>query len=417
MIHLRNIYTSIDIGTDTIKILVCELLRGKINLLASSSIKSRGIKKGLITDLDEASGALKAGIDEIETKIGIRIHDVITTIPSYNASFSVISGIVDIFSEDGIIRGIDIERVLQQGMQIDEVNLEMVTIIPISFTIDGKEIVRDPKGKTGKVLESKSVLVTTPSKNIYTVMKLLERCGLEAVDISIGGICDMQALKNSSIDNKIGAIINIGSETTTISVYNKGIIVRNKIIELGGKAIDNDIAYIYKTSMVEAKKLKEKFAIASKKYASASDIYDLIAEDGKVVKVTQQEITEVVSARLEDLFASIKKELGLLANRGIEYVLFTGGTSNLPYLEYFIEDVFGDMAKIAKTNIIGLRNNKYSTCLGNIVYYIGKQKLKGEMVSMINDEEEGNLSSMKKNLLNISNESVLGKVAGYFFGE
>ena len=75
------------------------------------------------------------------------------------------------------------------------------------------------------------------------------------------------------------------------------------------------------------------------------------------------------------------------------------------------------MAKIAKTNIIGLRNNKYSTCLGNIVYYLSKQKLKGEMVSMIDDEEEGNLSSMKKNLLNISNESVLGKVAGYFFGE
>ena len=184
MIDLRNIYTSIDIGTDTIKILVCELLRGKINLLASSSIKSRGIKKGLITDLDEASAALKMGIDEIETKIGIRIHDVITTIPSYNASFSVISGIVDIFSEDGIIRGTDIERVLKHGMKIDEVNLEMVTIIPISFTIDGKEIVRDPKGKAGRVLESKSVLVTTPSKNIYTVMKLLEKCGLEAVDIS-----------------------------------------------------------------------------------------------------------------------------------------------------------------------------------------------------------------------------------------
>ena len=150
MIHLRNIYTSIDIGTDTIKILVCELLRGKINLLASSSIKSRGIKKGLITDLDEASTALKTGIEEIENKIGIKIHDVITTIPSYNASFSVINGIVDIYNEDNVITGLDISRVLQQGMQIDEVNLEMVTIIPISFTIDGKEIVRDPKAKLEK---------------------------------------------------------------------------------------------------------------------------------------------------------------------------------------------------------------------------------------------------------------------------
>ncbi|MBR1376784.1 MAG: cell division protein FtsA [Bacilli bacterium] len=412
---MRNIYTSIDIGTDTIKIIVCELFHGKINLLASSSIKSRGIKKGLVSDVDEAAVSLKLAIEEIETKLGITIHDVITTIPSYSSMFTLIKGEVNIENEDGIITGDDVVRVLQQGMNIEEVNMEMVTIMPISFILDGREHVKDPKGKVAKTLESRSILVTTPSRNIYSIMKLLDKCGLEAIDISIGGICDMFTLRNREIDDKVGVIINMGSDTTTISLYNKGIIIKDKLLEIGGKSIDNDIAYIYKTSMIEAKKLKEKFAIASVKHASVSDIYDLIAEDGKVVKVNQHEISEIVVARLEEIFAMIKKELFGITSKELDYIIITGGASNMPYLDVFLDSVFKN-AKIARTNLVGVRNNKYSSSLGNVVYYISKQKLKGEINGMLDDEEIDKMSSLKGNVL-ISNESMLGKVAQYFFGE
>ena len=410
---MRNIYTSIDIGSDTVKIIVCELFNNKINLLASSSNKSKGIKNGLITDMDEACVTLKEAILKIETKLGFKIHDVIALIPSANASFNLINGMVNL--KDEAITKDDIIAVLQSGMPKYGEDTEMVTILPINFTLDGVEVVKYPLGKQAKILESKAILVTTNSKDVYDIMKLISKCDLEVIDISISGICDMCAVKSSEMDSKVGAIVNIGSDLTTVSVYNKTIIVRNKVIDLGGKAIDNDLAYVYKTSMIEAKKIKEKFSLAALKYASVSDIYDLTSEDGKMLKVNQHEVSEVVVARLEEILRQVKITLDDIANKELDYILFTGGTSNIPYLEVLIDKVFGEKAKIARINIVGLRNTKYSTSLGNVVYYIGKQRLIGDIKGMVDTVD--NLTSIKKNMISFSNESMLGKVASYFFGE
>ena len=410
---MRNIYTSIDIGTDTIKVVVCELFNNKINLLASSSNKSKGIKNGVITDVDEASISLKGAIEEVETKLGFKITKVLTIIPSMDTKFTLINGSVNVVDT---ITDKDIVRVLQKGM-VENGSFEMVTILPIGFKIDGVTNTMEPLGKKARLLESKAILVETPPKNIYNVMKLMNKCNLEIVDISISGICDMCALKNREIESGVGAIINMGSETTTISLYNKGIIVRNKVIEVGGKAIDNDISYVYKTSMLEAKKIKEKFAIATSKQASPSDIYDVISENGNMIKVSQQEVSSVLEARLDEILRVTRKEMYDLASKELNYVIFTGGVSNTAYFEYKINEIFGSIAKIAKINIIGLRNDKFTTCLGNIVYYINKQKLIGKIESMVENEIIENLSSIKKNTLSISNESMLGKVASYFFGE
>lgn len=414
---MRNIYTSIDIGSDAIKVIVCELFNNKVNLLASSSIKSKGIKKGIVTDVEEASISLKEAINEVETKLGIQIKEVLTTIPSYNSSFSLINGSIAITNPDGVVTGEDIISVLQQGMRIEEVNMEMVTIIPIRFIIDGRELTNAPIGKKASRLESKSILVTAPNKNIYDALKIFDKCHLEVLDISISGICDMYALRSSELKDKVGVIVNYGSEITSISLYNKGIIIDNKVIPTGSRMVDNDLAYVYKTSMIEAKKLKEKFAVAIPKYASVNDIYDLLAEDGKIVKVNQKEVSTVVATRLDETLRGIKQEIRNMTVKDLDYIIFTGGGTNMSYMEYMIEDIFGPIAKIGKVNIVGLRNSKYSTGLGSIVYYINKQMLKGELTSMIEDHTIDSLSSLKKNMLNVSNSSMLGKVAEYFFGE
>lgn len=414
---MRHIYTSVDIGTDSIKIVVCELFHGRINLLASSSSKSKGIKKGLITDVEAASSSVKKGIEEIETKLGFKIKQVIASIPSYFAEFELVKSEVEINNGAGEVLGDDIIRVLESCMQSKDQNKEIVALIPVNFIIDSGEVLTDPKGYKTNILQSRSIVAKTPVKNIYSVVALLEKVGLEVIDISLNGIGDIYALKNKDLDEKVGAIINIGSETTNISLYNKGIIVKNSIIGLGGKAIDNDIAYMYKTSMVEAKKVKEKFALAHKKYASASDLYDITSADGQINKINQYEVSEVVMARLEEILSLAKKEINDLTNKQLEYIIITGGTSNVAHLEYLLNEIFGDLAKIARVNIVGLRNNKYSSALGNIVYYISKQKLKGKFSSMIDTDDEESLSSVKKNLINISNESMLGKVVEYFFGE
>lgn len=415
---MKHIYTSIDIGSDTIKLIVCELYKNKLNLLAASSVKSKGIKRGLITDVEEASISVKKAFSEIEDMLGIRIKKVIASIPSYFTEFSMIQGEVEIHHEDSVITGEDVTEVLQVAMKSKlNPDKEMVTIIPIDFNVDEKKEIKEPKGLIGTKLATRAIMVTTPKKNIYSVVSLLENIGVEVVDISINGIGDLYSFKNKKIDDKIGAVINIGAETTTVSLYNKGIIVKNSVIGIGGKNIDNDLSYMYKIGAEEAIKLKETFVMAHKKYASPTEYYEVVNENGQPITVNQLEASEVVMPRIEEILSLARKEIRILTEKTIDYIIVTGGVSSSSHFEYVVEDIFGKNAELGNVKLLGIRNNKYSSVIGNIVYFIHKLKLKGEEYTMISESDMELLSSNKRNVINISNETMLGKVFGYFFGE
>lgn len=415
---MKHIYTSVDIGSDSIKVVACELFNNKLNLLAASSFKSEGVKKGLITDVELASESLRQAFSEVEQMLGIKIKKVLASIPSYFAEFNVVKGKVNITNEDNIILGDDITNVLQKAVDSKlEPTKEMVTILPIDFTVDNEEGIRDPKGMQGSTLSVRGLLVTTPRKNIYSVISLISNLGVEVVDISINSIGDVNAFTNKEIETKIGAIINIGSETTTVSLYNKGILVRNSILQMGGKNIDADLSYIYKIDHLVAKKLKEKFALAHKMYAQVNDTIEIVNNIGDKIKINQYEASEIAMLRLEDLLTHAKKEINILTNRQIDYIIITGGTSNMTHFNYVAENIFGKGVIIGNIKLIGIRNNKYVSALGNVAYFISKLKLKGKDYSMFSKTDVEELSSTRKNLINVSNESMIGKVFGFFFNE
>jgi len=411
---VKHIYTSVDIGSDSIKVVTSELFKGKLNLLAASSVKSKGIKKGLITDVNSATMSLQKAISEVENMLGIKIKKVITTIPSYFAEFTKIDGEIKINNENKIVTGDDVVKVLGQAVKgkISSTK-EMVTIVPIDFSVDSKTGIKDPKGLTGNTLRTRAILITTPKKNIYSVVGLIEAIGIEVVDISLNSIGDINALKNKGMEEKIGAIINIGAETTTVSVYNKNILIKTSIIGMAGRDIDNDISYMYKIDLEVAKKIKEKFALAHKKYASSSEIYELPGHKN----IEQLEVSTITMSRIEEILTLAKKELLELTNRQMEYIIITGGVSNMSHFELVAENIFGKDVIIGNVRLIGIRNNKYSSAVGNIVYFINKLKIKGKNYTMVSDTDMEILSSTKKSLINVSNESMLGKVFGYFFGE
>lgn len=414
---MKHVYTSIDIGSDTIKVVVSELFNGKLNLLAASSVKSNGIKKGLIVDGKEASSSLKKALNDVEEMLGIKIERVIATIPNYFSEFAIVKGSIDI-NPDMEINGQDIVKVFQAAMKSkDKGNKEMVTVIPIDFTVDNEPSCKDPKGKHGSNLSTRAVMVLTPKKNILSVVSLLENTGLEVIDVTLNSIGDINSIKDSEIKEKVGAVINIGHETTSISLCNKGIIVNNSMISVGGKNIDSDISYIYKLKPEDARIVKENFALAHKKYASKTDYYEIVNKLGEDIKINQFEVSEVVQARLEEILVLARKEINVLTNREVDYILITGGTSSMNNFSIIAEDVLGSKVRVTDIHLIGLRNNKFSAAVGNIAYFISKQKLKGKYFSLVSKEDMSNLSSVKGNTVSFSNESMLGKVFGYFFNE
>ncbi|MDD2435251.1 MAG: cell division protein FtsA [Bacilli bacterium] len=415
---MKRIYTSIDIGSDSIKVVVCELFNNRLNLLAASSIKSKGIKRGLITDVDEATLCIKQAFEEVESMLGITIKKVIASVPAYFVEYSLVKSEIDITNEDSVVTGKDVSKVFLQAIQNNiAVNREMVTILPVDFKLDDKSGISIPNGLVGKKLSTRAIMVTTPKKNIYSVLSLLESIGIEVIDISLSSIGDVCAFRNDDIENKLGAIVNIGSETTTVSIFNKGVIVKSSIIGMGGKNIDNDLAYIYKTNLITACRLKEKFALAHKRHASVSDIYELENIYGEKIKVNRFEVSEIVMARIEEILNLARKEINILTNKEIEYIIVTGGTSNISQFENIVDEVFNHKATVGNLKLLGVRNNKYTSAVGNVIYFINILKLKGLNYSMVSNEDMENLSTVKKNIINISNESMLGKVFGYFFGE
>lgn len=415
---LKNIFTSIDIGSNNIKVVVCELHNNKLNLLAASSVSSKGIKRGMIVNTDEASKSIKEAFEKVESMLGIKIKKVIASIPSYFAEFTYIKGTVNVVNEENLIGSDEVVDVLGVAMESKLTNdKEMVTIIPVDFKVDDKGGISNPLGHSGKLLSARAIMVTTPKKNIYSVVSVLENLGIEVIDIMINGIGNIYSLKTRDMSDLVGAVIDIGSETTTVSLYNKTVIVKNSIIGVGSKVLDNDLAFTYKIGKDDAKKIKETFALASKKYASVGDFYEVKNELGEDIKVNQFEATEVVTNRLDEILELVKNEILSLSGRELDYIVFTGGMSEMTHFELLINEKFGKKATVGKIRTIGVRNNIYSASLGNIIYFVNKLKLKGKNYSMVSTKDSEDLSSVKKNNANLVSDSMLGKVAQYFFGE
>ena len=410
---MEHVYASIDLGSDSIKLVVCDLYQNHLNLLAATSMPSRGIKKGLITEPELAKKSIQLAFKQVEEMLGIRVKKVIANIPNHMAEYKIIKGECDIPGD--LITSRDMMNSYKAGIRSNLMpNEEFVTVVPIDFKINGKTVMKDPKGFPGKKLMGRAMMVTTPKKNVYSVASIIESLGIEIVDISVGSIGDINCFRNGDLDKSISAVINVGSDITAVSLYNKSIPVSTKIIGAGGRDIDRDLAYMYKIDVEEARKLKENFALAYKRNADVHDIYEKVNMDNVKIKIKKQTDSEEEMSRINEILSLAKNELNDLTNKPIQYIIVTGGTSNMLDFEYCVHDTLPSVASKAKVKLIGVRNNKYSTAIGNIIYFLNTLKLKGMDYSMFSEDDMDELSSPRENT---NDDTMLGKVFGYFFGE
>lgn len=412
---MRKIIASLDIGTSSVKLIVAEIVKSRTNILAVAETESKGIKNGLIVSKETLTPVLKETIKKAEDMIGLKIRKMIVTVPSFNPEFIISEGSTSITNEDKIVRGIDIVRAMQASVynKIPS-GLELVGIVPTSFTINEEEQVKSPLNIMANKLAVKTVVTMIPRKNAYAIIDCLEKLGIEVIDISLTSVGDYYSLKNEKLNNLVGAIINIGSATTTISIFNKGVLTNTKVLEIGGQNIDNDISFIYKVTKNEAKKIKENLGLAHKRMAQASATLEITNKLGEQVEINQYELSEIIMMRLEEILNLAKKQINLLTKKEIHYIIVTGGVSEMADFYLTLESVFGRNATLAKIHEIGVRNNKYSAGLGLIKYYNSKLKLRDKEFSIFTLEEQEELGGKHKKI-NISDNSVLGKLFGYFF--
>ena len=409
---MREIISALDIGSSTVKLVVGEIFKDELNVLAVSEVKSSGVKKGIIVNPEETLISLKEVFSRCQRMLDIKINKVLLIIPSYYAEYLITEGTVAVQNDD-IVSNDDVLKVLQTCV-VNKVpsNKEFVSITPIEFSLDDSEDkIDDPKGMKAKILKCKGVLSLAPKKNVYTAVSLLENIGVNIVDINFGSVCDYFEFKTDTLDKKNSAVINIGDEKTEVSIFKKGILVDSETLEIGAKSIDRDICYMYDIDRRTAKKLKEKFALANKRNASSTWCEDVLTNKEENIKINQYEISEIISSRLKEILNLARKQINLLTKMEISSIIITGGTTELNDFNLVVEEMFAFNVPVYKVREMGCRHNKYSSVLGMIKYYHDKLAFRNKIASTMDEESQVELVNNRKS----SNSSVLGKIYGYFF--
>lgn len=398
------ICSSIDIGSDTIKIVVARVDDKGINVLAATNVLSVGIKKGIIVDNDLVCQSINLAVNELEKKLGFRIDKAIINVPFYDVDVNFYNG--KCFFE-GKVTGNDIITCFKSSVSTIDEGLEVVTVFPIDFTVDGKDKVLDPTGMIGEELDCRMLISTVPKDLLYPYLDVLDKCHIEVIDLSFGVINDIYNI-DMDIKDRLGAVVDIGKDKTEIGIFNKGLLIKGDTFGYGSKLVDNDIKYIYHLDKMTTRNLKETLAFASSKYADVNETVTYTNIENEEIKIDQLELSQVVEARIEEILKNVKKDLNDLTNHEISYIIITGGISNLPGFDNLVKDILGTKAYTINLNIIGAKNNIYTSCVGMIKYYYDKLKIRGISYTMFE-----NISDMIKNKKNVLHEQILDEMKKY----
>ena len=408
---MKKIYTAIDIGSDTIKFVVGEYFKNKLNILATYEQKAKGIRKGLIVDPNLAINSIKDGIKEINNNLGIDIKKVIVGVPSYNAKFMFVTSEIEITGD--AITTDDVNNLIKASVYSKvEQDYELITVLPLTFLIDGEKETK-VVGKTGNKLEIKGIMISAPKKNVYSVLSVMEGAELEVVDITVSALGDYYEVRNDNLDKNIGAIINLGHETTNVSVFSRGKLMNTETIQLGGINVDKDLAYMFNINVFDAREIKEKFASSHKRFIALNDVYE-VNTAGEVIKLNQIEVTEIVMDRLAELLRLAQKQILLLTKQNISYIVITGGLTEIRAFKNLVYEILGKDVIIYTEDTLGARNNKYTTSIGMIKYFIDKMEVRGKEYSMIDEQDEELL--INPNNKNSKGKASITKIFGNFIG-
>lgn len=190
--------------------------------------------------------------------------------------------------------------------------------------------------------------------------------------------------------------------------------MNTETIQLGGTNIDKDLAYMFNINIFDARVIKEKFASSHKRFIALNDIYMIKNTAGEEIKLNQIEVTEIVMDRIVEILNLARKQILLLTKQDISYIVITGGLTEIRAFKNLVYEIFGKDVIIYTEDTLGARNNKYTTSIGMIKYFIDKMEVRGKEYSMIDEQDEELL--INPNNKNSKGKASITKIFGNFIG-
>ena len=371
----KNLIVGLDIGTSKVVAIVGEISNEEIEIIGLGSSRSRGLKKGVVVNIESTVHSIQRAIEEAELMAGCEIHSVFAGIAGSHIRSLNSHGIVAI--RDNEVAMGDVDRVIDAARAVAiPADQKILHILPQEFVIDHQEGVKEPIGMSGVRLEAKVHIVTGAVSAAQNIIKCVRRCGLEVDDVILEQLASSYAVLTED-EKELGiCLVDIGGGTTDIAVFTDGAIHHTAVIPIAGDQVTNDIAVALRTPTQHAEDIKVQYACALTQLANPEEIIDVPSVGERPSRrLARQTLAEVVEPRYEELFTLIQAEL---RRSGFEDliaagIVLTGGSSKMEGVVELAEEIFHMPVRIGiPQHVSGLvdvvKNPIYSTGVGLLLF-------------------------------------------------
>lgn len=379
---MTNLIVGLDIGTSKVVSIVAEVsAENEIEIIGLGSCRSRGLKKGVVVNIESTVQTIQSAIQEAELMAGCNIHAVFTGIAGNHIRSLNSHGIVAI--RDNEVTAGDIERVLDAARAVAiPADQKILHIIPRDFIIDGQEGIKEPIGMSGVRLEAKVHIVTGAVSAAQNIIKCVRRCGLEADDIVLEQLASSYSVLTEDEKDLGVCLVDIGGGTTDLAVFTNGAISHTAVIPIAGDQVTNDIAVALRTPTQNAEEIKVEHACALAQLANSDETVEVPSVGNRPVRrMSRQTLAEVVEPRYEELFSLVQAELRRTGYERliVAGIVLTGGSSNMQGVVELAEEVFHLPVRVGTPQYIGglvelVKNPIYATGVGLLLYGLRRQQ-------------------------------------------
>jgi len=339
----RHLLVGLDIGTSKVVAIVGEIKAdGALEIIGIGSHPSRGLKKGVVVNIESTVQSIQRAVEEAELMAGCEIHSVYAGIAGSHVRSLNSHGIVAIKDKE-VVQG-DVERVIDAAKAVAiPADQKILHVLPQEYIIDSQEGIRDPIGMSGVRLEAKVHIVTGADSAAQNIVKCVQRCGLSVDDIVLEQLASSYAVLTEDEKDLGVCVVDIGGGTTDIAVFGGGAIRHTAVIPIAGDQITNDIAVSMRTPTQYAEDIKIKYACALSQLANPDETIEVPSVgDRPPRRLARQTLAEIVEPRYEELFGLIRDEI---RRAGLEEqvatgIVLTGGSAKMEGAIELAEEVF-----------------------------------------------------------------------------
>jgi cell division protein FtsA len=398
----RQLIVGLDIGTSKVLALVGEIAAdNSIEVIGIGSQPSRGLKKGVVVDIESTVQSIQRAVEEAELMAGCEIHSVFAGIAGSHVRSLNSHGVVAI--RDREVGPVDVDNVIDAAKAVAiPADQKILHVLPQEYVIDGQEGIRAPIGMSGVRLEAKVHIVTGADSAAQNIEKCIQRCGLVVDDVVLEQLASSYAVLTDD-EKELGVcIVDIGGGTTDIAVFSQGAIRHTAVIPIAGDQVTNDIAVSMRTPTQYAEDIKIRYACALSQLANPDESIEVPSVgDRPARRLARQTLAEIVEPRYEELFGLIRDEL---RRSGFEEmiaagIVLTGGSAKMEGAIELAEEIFHVPVRLGTpTGVKGLAdvisNPIYSTGVG-LLLYARENALPGNRGRSIGGQAKTMLDRMK----------------------